>query len=98
MFVTDSIYIYGKPKPTYVFASLGGYSIFLGLFLHGLHVGFDSWAQSIRAPGTLMVGYPIGIPMSVAPEYLSDSKSRAWTHTSCTLYILFTSVFRILMK
>jgi len=28
-----------------------------------------------------MVGYPIGIPMSVAPEYLSDSKSRAWTHT-----------------
>jgi len=52
--------------------------------LHGLHVGFDSWAQSIRAPGTLMVGYPIGIPMSVAPEYLSDSKSRAWTHTLCT--------------
>jgi hypothetical protein len=33
-----------------------------------------------------MVGYPIGIPMSVAPEYLSDSKSRAWTHTSCTLF------------
>jgi hypothetical protein len=27
-----------------------------------------------------MAGYPIGIPMSVAPEYLSDSKSRAWTH------------------
>ena len=33
-----------------------------------------------------MVGYPIGIPMSVAPEYLSDSKSRAWTHTLCTLF------------
>ena len=31
-----------------------------------------------------MVGYPIGIPMSVAPEYLSDSKSRAWTHTLCS--------------
>ena len=34
-----------------------------------------------------MVGYPIGIPMSVAPEYLSDSKSRAWTHTS--VHIIF---------
>ena len=34
-----------------------------------------------------MVGYPIVISMSVAPEYLSDSKSRAWTHTS--LHIIF---------
>ena len=38
-----------------------------------------------------MVGYPIGIPMSVAPEYLSDSKSRAWTHTFVHI-MLFASV------
>ena len=34
-----------------------------------------------------MVGYPMGIPMSVAPEYLSDSKSRACTHTS--VHVIF---------
>ena len=39
-----------------------------------------------------MVGYPIGIPMSVAPEYLSDSKSRAWTHSSVHV-IFFASAF-----
>ena len=39
-----------------------------------------------------MVGYPIGIPMSVAPEYLSDSKSRAWTHTSAhVIFFAFVS-------
>ena len=38
-----------------------------------------------------MAGYPIVISMSVAPEYLSDSKSRAWTHTSVHV-ILFASV------